>query len=170
MFILEYNGDSESDGYDLNEDVDILNNNVKEDYEDNMDENTTSTTKEIAVASINESRKREHNENSLEVIPSKKKQKLAELKVCGFVFTIIQKKRKERNEQNHIAFNTASMELYEQSAYFWSFIVLENTNKQFDEYGIEFPFEGILQLIFLIQINISKNLNSHIMIINFLIE
>ena len=36
------------------------------------------------------------------------------------------------------------MELYEQSAYFWSFIVLENTNKQFDKYGIEFPFEGIL--------------------------
>ena len=129
MFILEYNGDSESDGYDLNEDVDILNNNVKEDYEDNMDDNTTSTTKEIVVPSMNESRKREHNENSLEVTPSKKKQKLAELKVCGFVFTIIQKKRKERNEQNHIAFNTASMELYEQSAYFWSFIILENTNK-----------------------------------------
>ena len=89
IFILEYNGDSESDGYDLNEDVDILNNNVKEDYEDNMDENSTSTTKEIAVASINESRKRQHNENSLEVILSKKKQKLAELKVCDFVFTII---------------------------------------------------------------------------------
>lgn len=89
MFILEYNGDSESDGYDLNEDVDTLNNNVKEDYEDNMDVNTTSSTKEIVIPSMNESRKREHNENSLEVIPSKKKQKLAELKVCGFVFTII---------------------------------------------------------------------------------
>ena len=89
MFILEYNGDSESDGYDLNEDVDTLNNNMKEDYEDNMDVNTTSSTKEIVIPSMNESRKREHNENSLEVIPSKKKQKLAELKVCGFVFTII---------------------------------------------------------------------------------
>ena len=89
MFILEYNGDSESDGYDLNEDVDILNNNMKEDYEDNMDVNTTSSTKEIVIPSMNESRKRQHNENSLEVIPSKKKQKLAELKVCGFVFTII---------------------------------------------------------------------------------
>ena len=86
MFILEYNGDSESDGYDLNEDVDTLNNNVKEDYEDNMDDKTTSSTKEIVVPSMNESRKREHNENSLEVIPSKKKQKLAELKVCDFVF------------------------------------------------------------------------------------
>ena len=86
MFILEYNGDSESDGYDLNEDADILNNNMKEENEDNMDENTTSTTKEIANASINESRKRQHNENSLEVTPSKKKQKLAELKVCDFVF------------------------------------------------------------------------------------
>ena len=85
MFILEYNGDSESDGYDLNEDVDILNNNVKEDYEDNMDENTTSTTKEIANASINESRKRRQNENRLEVTPSKRKQKVAELKVCEFV-------------------------------------------------------------------------------------
>ena len=86
MFILEYNGDSESDGYDLNEDVDILNNNVKEDYEDNMDVNTTSSTKEIVIPSMNESRKRQHNENSLEVILSKKKQKLAELKVCDFVF------------------------------------------------------------------------------------
>ena len=89
IFILEYNGDSESDGYDLNEDVDILNNNMKEDYEDNMDVNTTSSTKEIVIPSMNESRKREHNEKSLEVIPSKKKQKLAELKVCDFVFTII---------------------------------------------------------------------------------
>ena len=86
MFILEYNGDSESDGYDLNEDVDTLNNNMKEDYEDNMDVNTTSSTKEIVIPSMNESRKRQHNENSLEVIPSKKKQKLAELKVCDFVF------------------------------------------------------------------------------------
>ena len=86
MFILEYNGDSESDGYDLNEDADILNNNMKEENEDNMDVNTTSSTKEKVIPSMNESRKREHNENSLEVIPSKKKQKLAELKVCDFVF------------------------------------------------------------------------------------
>ena len=86
MFILEYNGDSESDGYDLNEDVDTLNNNMKEDYEDNMDVNTTSSTKEIVIPSMNESRKRQHNENSLEVTPSKKKQKLAELNVCDFVF------------------------------------------------------------------------------------
>ena len=34
----------------------------------------------------------------------------------------------------------------EQAAYFWSYILVENGNKQFDENGIEFPFEGFLVL------------------------
>lgn len=34
------------------------------------------------------------------------------------------------------------MSLIEQSAYFWSYILLENKDKQFDNQGIEYPFEG----------------------------
>lgn len=39
------------------------------------------------------------------------------------------------------------MELFEQSAYFWSYVILENENKQFDELGIEYPFEGIKTIV-----------------------
>ena len=34
----------------------------------------------------------------------------------------------------------------EQAAYFWSFVVMENTNNRFAEYGMEYPFvEDYLQ-------------------------
>ena len=59
----------------------------------------------------------------------------------------MQKRRKERNEQNRLTFDSEKMELYEHSAYFWSYVIMENeAKKQFDEFGMEYPFEGILNL------------------------
>lgn len=38
------------------------------------------------------------------------------------------------------------MSSVEQAAYFWSYIVLENSsNNQFDDYGMEHPFQGMFR-------------------------
>ncbi|KAK8815773.1 hypothetical protein WA538_004897 [Blastocystis sp. DL] len=83
-------------------------------------------TKEEAEVKKTGQRKRNHTPEVL----AKKKEKFAELK----------RRRKEWNEQNKVVFDGEKMTPEEQAAYFWSYVLMENTNDRFAEYGVDHPF------------------------------
>ena len=89
MINVEYSGDASSDGFDMNEDMDMVSNSLKEEETSEKKENDEASTESLITPSTDISRKREHNENTSESIPSKKKQKLAELKVFILLLIII---------------------------------------------------------------------------------